>query len=71
MTTTKGVETSVTTTNTNSPSQDYTNLDDQLLQTCNDTPGFEPFTLSDKAHFPLMHFVAAGEKFRDRKLYSS
>ena len=32
--TTKGVETSVTTTNTNSPSQDYTNLDDQLPQTC-------------------------------------
>ena len=31
----KGVETSVTTTNTNSPSQDYTNLDDQLPQTSN------------------------------------
>ena len=30
MTTAKGVETSVTTTNTNSPSQDNTNLDDQL-----------------------------------------
>ena len=29
----KGVETSVTTTNANSPSQDYANLDDQLLQT--------------------------------------
>ena len=28
MTTAKGVETSVNTTNTNSPSQDYTNLDD-------------------------------------------
>ena len=47
MTTAKGVETSVNTTNTNtnSPSQDYTNLDDQLPQTCNDTPTFKPFTL--------------------------
>ena len=33
MTTAKGVETSVTSTNTNSPSQDYTNLDDQHLAT--------------------------------------
>ena len=39
MTTAKGVETSV-----NSPSQDYTNLDDQLPQTCSDTPEFKPFT---------------------------
>ena len=43
--TAKGVETSVTTTNTNSSSQDYNNLDDQLLQTSNDTPRFKPFTL--------------------------
>ena len=41
-TTAKRVETSVNTTNTNRPSQDYTNLDDQ---TCNVTPGFKSFTL--------------------------
>ena len=34
MNTAKGVEKSVNTTNTNSPSQDYTNLDDQHLPTC-------------------------------------
>ena len=34
-TTAKGVETSINTTKTNSPSQDYTNLVNQLLQTCN------------------------------------
>ena len=30
---------------TNSLSQDYTNLDDQLPQTCHDSPRFKPFTL--------------------------
>ena len=40
------VETSVN-INTNSPSQDFTNLDDLYPQTCNDvdTPGFKAFTL--------------------------
>ena len=45
----QGVETSVTTTNTNSPSQDYTNLDDQLQTTFNDTRRFKPFTLHKRA----------------------
>ena len=45
MTTTKVVETSVY-INTNSPSQDSTNLDNLHPQTCYDTPGFKPFTLS-------------------------
>ena len=29
---------------TNSLSQDYTNLDDQLPQMCHDSPRFKPFT---------------------------
>ena len=29
-------------------SQDYTNLDDQLSQTCHDSPRFKPFTLRKK-----------------------
>jgi len=29
---------------TNSPSQDYTHLDDHNLPTCDMTPGFKPFT---------------------------
>ena len=44
MTAAKAVETSVT--STNSLSQDYTNLDDQLPQTCYDSPRFKPFTLN-------------------------
>ena len=43
MTAAKAVETSVT--YTNSPSQDYTNLDNQLPQTYHDSPRFKPFTL--------------------------
>ena len=43
MTAAKAVETSVT--STNSLSQDYTDLDDQLRQTCHDPPRFKPFTL--------------------------
>ena len=42
MTAAKAVETSVT--STNSLSQDYTNLDDQLPQTYHDSPRFKPFT---------------------------
>ena len=42
MTAAKAVETSVT--STNSLSQDYTNLDDQLPQTCHNSPRFKPFT---------------------------
>ena len=45
MTSAEDVETSVTFTNTNSLSQDGTNLGDQLSQTSNDTPMFIPFTL--------------------------
>ena len=44
MTTAKVDETSVD-VNNNSPSQDYTNLDDLHPQTCNDTLRFKPFTL--------------------------
>ena len=44
MTITKVVKTSVN-NNKNCPSQDYINIDDLHLQTCNDTPGFKPFTL--------------------------
>ena len=47
MTAAKAVETSVT--STNSLSQDYTNLDDQLPQTCHDSPRFKPFTLIDRS----------------------
>ena len=43
MTAAEAVETSVTTIN--SPSQDFTNLDDQPSQTLTDTPVFKPFTL--------------------------
>ena len=45
MTTAEAAETSVTTTDIKSLSQDYTNLDDHILQTCIDTPRFKPFTL--------------------------
>ena len=44
MTAAKAIETSVN--STNSLSRDYTNLDDQLPQTCHDSPRFKPFTLS-------------------------
>ena len=44
MTTSKVAEASVN-INTNSSSQDSTKLDDLHLQTCNDAPGFKPFTL--------------------------
>ena len=43
MTAAKAVEMSVT--STNSLSQDYNNLEDQLPQTCHDSPRFKPFTL--------------------------
>ena len=43
MTAAQAVETSVT--STNSLSQGYNNLDDQLPQTCHDSPRFKPFTL--------------------------
>ena len=46
MTAAEAVETSVTTIN--SPSQDFTNLDDQPSQTLTDTPVFKPFTLSPR-----------------------
>ena len=46
MTAAKAVKTSVT--STNSLSQDYTNLDDQLPQTCYDSPRFKPFTLKQR-----------------------
>ena len=46
MTVAKAVETSVT--STSSLSQDYTNLDDQLPQTCHDSPRFKSFTLRQK-----------------------
>ena len=39
----EAVETSVT----NSFSQDYSNLDDQLPLKCTGSPGFKPFTLFD------------------------
>ena len=42
-TTTQVVETSVNVT-TNSPSQDYTHLDDRTIPTYDMTPGFKPFT---------------------------
>ena len=42
MTAAEAVETSVTITN--SLSEDYTNLDDHILQTTIDTPRFKPFT---------------------------
>ena len=45
MTAAKAVETSVS--STNSLSQDYTNLDDQLPQTCHDSPRFKPFTVKN------------------------
>ena len=43
MTSAQVVETSVNVTN-NSPSQDYSHLDDQTTQTT-ETPGFKPFTI--------------------------
>ena len=43
MTSAQVVETSVTVTN-NSPSRDYSHLDDQTTQTT-ETPGFKPFTV--------------------------
>ena len=46
MTSTQVVETSVSVTS-NSPSQDYTHMDDKniVLCTCDMTPGFKPFTV--------------------------
>ena len=38
--------TSVTSTNTNSLSQDFSNLGDQLSQMSDDTPRFKPFTVA-------------------------
>ena len=47
MTTSQVVETSVT-VNKNSPIQVYVNLDDHTQLTYEMTPGFKPFTVSQK-----------------------
>ena len=54
MTTTKAVETSVTSTNS-FHQQDYTNLDSQLPQTCYDSPRFKPFTLRSTSQGSSQH----------------
>ena len=61
MTTAKVVVTSVNIKN-NSPSQDYTNLDDLHLQICNDTPSLKLFTLLRNV-FPLKLGASVGVIF--------
>ena len=57
MTTAEAVEMWVTSTNIDSLSQDYTNLDDHFSQTTIDTPRFKPFTLL------LQSLVVFGNQF--------
>ena len=61
-TTAKVVETSVN-INTKNPSQDYINLGDLHLQTCNVTPGFKSFTLLKKAVADKIYFHIVNKKY--------
>ena len=74
MTSAQVVETSVSVI-TNSPSQDYTHLDDHTSPTYDMTPEFKPFTvkleITEKKTNNNMHNWRKPKRFSSKHIYSS